>query len=923
MGRNRKVITEKIFNAYLNCKYKSYLQLHNQIGQRTEYEILQERLDMKYHLEAQAKLKSNYAKDNILRLSHLTLSKLKLGKDLILNTTISVDGLQASYDALKRCPGNSKLGSFSYEPVSFCRNPKITRIAKLSLTFKGVMLECLQGVMPKRGFLIYGEHLTKKSVLMHPHIKMVEKMMADLNTQRCTTEKVPIFLKHHCNICEFANFCESKALETDHLSLLRGISEKEINKHNKKGIFTVNQLSYTFRPRKPPKRAKNPTKPHHFALQALSLRENKIHIHGKPELPISETNVYFDIEGIPERDFYYLIGMIIIDNGTTTYRNYWAGQKADEENIFCHFIESVEQLPNCSLFHYGSYDATALKHMKGRLPTQYQKATEAILEKTLNVLSVIYPHVYFPVYSNSLKDIGALLGCEWSDNNASGIQSIIWRKSWEETRNQLLKTKLIQYNKEDCLALKTICDFIDHSTSMQITDTDNEKHNPTIAYTANFQQEDQDRYRHKFSKPDFVLKDLQHVNECAYFDYQREKVYIRTNKKFVTINRKHICKKKSVLRRLSKSINIHCEQCSRCRSLQIQRISKLSRSRIDLKFTKMGIRKFLVRYLSWRYKCLNCGAVFTAPDWPDSRTIYGHGLLSWCMYHTIACKQSVLQVQQSLITLFDLYVPPQQLFRFKSMMAEYYKSTYDKIFYSIVNGPLIHIDETTVKLRKHKGYIWVLTSMDKVYYVYKEDREGSFLKDMLNGFSGVLVSDFYSAYDSINSPQQKCLIHLIRDMNNDLKNNPFDNEYKNLLEQFSVLLRNIIDTVDKYGLKRRHLRKHREGALKFLSTVSLRDFSSEVAQKYKKRFRKSGEKLFTFLEYDGIPWNNNNAEHAMHWFARYRRFSDGLFSQRSLSDFLVILSVFQTCEYNNINVLKFLLAKSKDIPTTLTCSPFL
>ena len=256
-------------------------------------------------------------------------------------------------------------------------------------------------------------------------------------------------------------------------------------------------------------------------------------------------------------------------------------------------------------------------------------------------------------------------------------------------------------------------------------------------------------------------------------------------------------------------------------------------------------------------------------------------------------------------------------------MAEYYKSTYDNIFYSIVNGPLIHIDETTVKLRKHKGYIWVLTSMDKVYYVYKEDREGSFLKDMLNGFSGVLVSDFYSAYDSINSPQQKCLIHLIRDMNNDLKNNPFDNEYKNLLEQFSVLLRNIIDTVDKYGLKRRHLRKHREGALKFLSTVSLRDFSSEVAQKYKKRFRKSGEKLFTFLEYDGIPWNNNNAEHAMHWFARYRRFSDGLFSQRSLSDFLVILSVFQTCEYNNINVLKFLLAKSKDIPTTLTCSPFL
>lgn len=189
---------------------------------------------------------------------------------------------------------------------------------------------------------------------------------------------------------------------------------------------------------------------------------------------------------------------------------------------------------------------------------------------------------------------------------------------------------------------------------------------------------------------------------------------------------------------------------------------------------------------------------------------------------------------------------------------------------------------------------------------------------MLNGFSGVLVSDFYSAYDSINCPQQKCLIHLIRDMNNDLKKNPFDNEYKKLLEQFSVLLRNIIVTVDKYGLKQWHLRKHREGAQKFLNTVSSKDFSSEISQKYQKKFKKCGGKLFTFLNFDGIPWNNNNAEHAMHWFANYRKFSDGLFTKRSLDDFLIILSVFQTCEYNNIDILQFLLSKSKRINFTRT-----
>ena len=42
--------------------------------------------------------------------------------------------------------------------------------------------------------------------------------------------------------------------------------------------------------------------------------------------------------------------------------------------------------------------------------------------------------------------------------------------------------------------------------------------------------------------------------------------------------------------------------------------------------------------------------------------------------------------------------------------------------------------------------------------------------------------------------------------------------------------------------------------------------------KYKKRFqKKSGEKLFTFLDHDGVPWNNTNAEHAIQRFAKYCR----------------------------------------------------
>jgi len=67
--------------------------------------------------------------------------------------------------------------------------------------------------------------------------------------------------------------------------------------------------------------------------------------------------------------------------------------------------------------------------------------------------------------------------------------------------------------------------------------------------------------------------------------------------------------------------------------------------------------------------------------------------------------------------------------------------------------------------------------------------------------------------------------------------------------------------------------------------------------------------MFTFLNHDGVPWNNTNAEHAIKRFAKFRTFADGHFTERSLKEYLVLVSVFETCEFNNVNVLKFLLSE--------------
>jgi hypothetical protein len=71
--------------------------------------------------------------------------------------------------------------------------------------------------------------------------------------------------------------------------------------------------------------------------------------------------------------------------------------------------------------------------------------------------------------------------------------------------------------------------------------------------------------------------------------------------------------------------------------------------------------------------------------------------------------------------------------------------------------------------------------------------------------------------------------------------------------------------------------------------------------------------MFTFMDFDDVPWNNNNAEHAVKAFALLRRVIDELTTEKGLRDTLVLLSVCETCKCRNVNFLDFLRSGSKNI----------
>ena len=158
-------------------------------------------------------------------------------------------------------------------------------------------------------------------------------------------------------------------------------------------------------------------------------------------------------------------------------------------------------------------------------------------------------------------------------------------------------------------------------------------------------------------------------------------------------------------------------------------------------------------------------------------------------------------------------------------------------------------------------YVWVFTDGRHVLFRMTQTREADIVREVLAGYQGVLVSDFYPGYDGVPCRQQKCLVHLIRDINDDLWKAPFDKQLEAFAVEVQALLVPILGAVDRFGLKTWHLQKfHKEVDRFYQRNIIGKEYRSEAAETYRKRFERYRDSLFTFLNEDGIPWENNMAE---------------------------------------------------------------
>ncbi len=895
------IITNETLINHLHCRRKAFFKAAGTPGELHDIERVRIDLDGAYIQRALEVYLARYDEREIVRSPPSLEAAIRCGPRIIVDATATAGNVRSLIQLMERVEDGGGKGPPSFVPVMFVRNDKITQWDKLLLTFQAHALASVLGTLPAQARIVHGKEYRALRVRIEPLVGQVRGLIEQIEADLRRDSPPTLTLNGHCNECEFRGACRVIAEATDDLSLLRGLSGKEVEKLRGRGIATVAQLSHTYRPGRRGKRRAGAARKHEPALQALALRELRVFVLDRPPMPVPHVALYLDVEGVPDRDSYYLIGLLAVAEGRCTSYSFWADDSTQEMAIWRACAEVIEGFADYTVYHYGRYEQGFLDRMKRSADDSEAAVIDRIRSKSCNVLAVIYSHFYFPTHSNSLKDIGKLLGAGWSADDASGIQSLAWRLTWESSRDEALKQQLLLYNREDCSALRKVTEFLLSACNDGMAPSET---GPPVASAEDIRQEGPFR----FQKTEFFCPELDHINRCAYSDYQREKVYVRTSPAI----RKSL-RRKQRLRKRTLRINerIECdtsERCPACVSSQVCIVKRRPHHKTvyDLKFTPSGVKRWVVQYSSLRYMCLSCKSTFYAEQYRASETWFGNNLASWSIYHHVALRQSYEDVTLSLNEIFGFSFGQYFMKRIKPWLAERHAATYKRLKEKLRRGTLIHADESKVALKKHSGYVWAFTNLEEVVYVYTPTREGTILEEMLDGFGGVLVSDFYSAYDSVKCAQQKCLIHLARDINDDLFHCPFDEELKGLAQGLVNVLKPVVDTIDKFGLRCCHLRKHKLDVEQFFRLVDSADYRSEAARKYQKRIQKYRSSLFTFLDHDGIPWNNNNAENAIKRFVSRRRILGASFNEKGIQDYLLFLSIYQTCRLKGVSFLKFL-----------------
>lgn len=261
-----------------------------------------------------------------------------------------------------------------------------------------------------------------------------------------------------------------------------------------------------------------------------------------------------------------------------------------------------------------------------------------------------------------------------------------------------------------------------------------------------------------------------------------------------------------------------------------------------------------------------------------------------------SCRMPHRTIQRLLDALYGLRISLGEISEVLHKVAERGKEAYDGLLWEIRGSPVVNADETGFREDGVNGYIWSFSNPEVRYLLRDQSRASRVVTETLGDeFEGVLVTDFYGAYNAYGGVKQRCWVHLLRDLKTLVEKHP-DNKsvirwvgsIKNIYEQArEACAGNYIQ------IERCRLRQSFETRLLELAQP-YRDVKAAPQRVLAKRIESFLGELFTFVDHDGVPSDNNAAERAVRPAVISRKVSGGTRSPKGSDTKMTLLSLFGT-----------------------------
>jgi len=365
--------------------------------------------------------------------------------------------------------------------------------------------------------------------------------------------------------------------------------------------------------------------------------------------------------------------------------------------------------------------------------------------------------------------------------------------------------------------------------------------------------------------------------------------------------RGHVGASRSRPERIDETIELDQSICPRCGGvLSENHTDSYTRVVEDIVPAKVVVTEYVVR----RRYCRRCRRQVSAPI-PNvigggSNERFGLRL----MLLVVSLKMlglSYEKVGAHLKLLFDLDLTDAAMLHCVEGVARAFGPRYEELKKDLLKEKSIHGDETSWRIKGRNHWLWAFVGKWSVVYEVDRSRGKDVPRRVLGDYRGTVVSDSWGAWNHIGGRWQRCLVHYLRELKDTLKYKSPGAEFAPFAKKLRRMLGDAIRTAEESDPVERLRAKARLEARVDALVASYSSSKEKNCARFLKRLRRERGMLFTFLEEEGVDWNNNAAERTLRPSVVIRKITYGNQSDEGAHAHAVLMSIRETCTLRKEN----------------------